>query len=351
MPPDREKFLGDIFDDPRMIEARKRVILALEQGPEILTRRFAAKLRWMRQCGEVPAAILLKKGRVYKVLRAQCHCRGCPVCESLRAARTRRALKLLVAERVAAGGRFSLITVTMPHQRTDLAQRLVALLFKALGRFQRSAPFRRHVFNWARGIEMPWSPENGFHPHAHYLVEATLWPKEEIKELWTRCMSAVGGPLVLPNGTHIKGLKDAGKGLKEVAGYPFKVQDLSTMPLAELCQLLFATRCRHLTQLSRPYARRTEILVAEDKASVDDDSSEERVETVAYLGLYHQARRGDRRSFDLLVDAATVLSIDPRTVTLAAGLIGFLRTVAESYRWPLPEGSDDGAAGPVPVLV
>ena len=348
MTPNREKFDGDIFDDPAMVQARDRVILGLEQGPQILTRTLAARLNGMRQCGEFPVCILIQNGRVIGVLRNQCRGRGCPVCDTLKAAATRRDLDLLISERVIAGARFSLITLTMPHERDDLLQKLLTLLFAAVGRFQRSAGFKHHVSGYARGIEIPWSPENGFHPHVHYIAEAKLWPKEEIKDLWTRSMLAVGGPLVPPNGAHVKGLKDAGSGLLEAVGYPFKVQDLATMPMLDLCQLLYVTKYRHLTQLCKPWRKRIKFLVAQRDAATQGMADADGSACVPFLELYRRVRTGDREAFDLLGEAALFL-VKAGSARVASTLFSFLRVEADLRRWPLPDVWDEGAGAAVLV--
>lgn len=348
MTPNQDKFDGDIFDDPAMIQAREKVILGLEQGPQILTRTLAARLNGMRQCGEFPVCILIQNGRVIGVLRNQCRGRGCPVCDTLKAAATRRDLDLLVSERVDAGARFSLITLTMPHARNDLLQKLLAFLFAGVGRFQRSAGFKHHVSGYARGIEIPWSPENGFHPHVHYIAEAKLWPKEEIKELWTRSMLAVGGPFVPPNGAHVKGLKDAGSGLLEAVGYPFKVHDLATMPMLALCQLLYVTKHRHLTQLCKPWRKRIEFLVAQRDAATQGMADADGSSCVPFLELYRRIRSGDREAFDLAVEAAQFL-VRGGSKKAASTLLSFLRIEAALHRWPLPDDSDEGAGAAVPV--
>lgn len=333
MTPEREKWDGDIFDDPRMIEARKRVILALEQGPQVMTRKFASKLRWLRQCGDYPAAIVVKDGRVTQVFRNRCRCRGCPVCGSLLAADTRSVLDLLTAERMRHGARFSMITLTMPHAATDLAQKLLSHLFAATSRFQRAAGFRKHVGGWARGVEVPWSAESGYHPHVHYLVEASMWPMAEIKALWTRCMLSVGGPHVPPHGAHVKGIKDGKKGMIEVVGYPFKVADLSTMPLAELCQLLYATKGRHLTQFCRPWTKRIGVLVEQQKAQAQGLALADGTETFGFVDLLSRARRGDWKACQLLLDVQQHLASNPATVKVGENLAAMLRADTEHFGW------------------
>lgn len=341
------KWDGDIFDDPKLLRARAQVIKALEQCPKDLIKHLNPKLRGLQACGHFAVAVRIKDNHVVGVIRNRCRCRACPVCDSLLAAETRRGLKLLFEEREAAGGRFSMITVTIPHSRKDSAKTLVDLVFAAMSKFHRSPVFKRYVRGWVRGVEVPWNPENGFNPHAHYLVEASLWPKEEIKALWSACMRRVGGPEVPPHGTHVKGIADVGAGLMEAVGYPFKVADLSGMPAAELCELLRATKGRHLTQLSGPWAKRLKALSddADDLADVLDEGEGGLRVSVAELGA--QAMGGNRMAFDLLVEAAQWLARHWTTGGLAARMAGFLRAAAKEHDWPVPDLPDAGPDSPV----
>ncbi|MCA8916702.1 MAG: protein rep [Planctomycetes bacterium] len=314
------KFDGDIFDDPRMIAARNRVILALENSPAPYSKRFRAKLNGLRQCGVYPVALILSQGRVSRVLRNQCGNRGCPVCDSLRAARIRRGLGEVVAERMKAGARFSLITLTMPHRRGDMAQKLVCHLTAGLRKFQQTEGFKQNVRSWARGIEVPWSAANGFHPHAHYIVEAKIWPKEEIKQVWIECMARAGGPAVLPNGAHVKGVKDAGKGLMEAVGYPFKIMDLNSIPFLELVELLYATRNRRLVSMCRTWSGRIKHLLEDRAAEAAGLDLADGVDCVSFGEVRLRARTGDRAALRLMVEAAELLERSAGTRSLAQGL-------------------------------
>lgn len=333
MPPDKAPFDGDRFDDPRLIKGRDRVISALEEGPAPVMRLLLAKLRGLRACGEYVVAVVVKEGRITRVLRNQCQCRGCPVCDSFRAARTRAALAPLIEQREKSGARFSMITVTMPHGPKDLAQKLVCLLFRAMSEFQRAPEFQAHVLGWARGVEVPWSAKNGFHPHAHYFVEASKWRKEEIKAVWTRCMLSIGGPLVLPNGTHVKGIKNAGKGLLEAIGYPFKVQDQTHMPARALCELLFATKGRHLTQLCQPWGRSVKQLMAQADAEAEGRTPVDGADWISYDELNQRLREGDYRAYEILLAAGSFLIRSGATGSVVRELMAHLRTEANYHGW------------------
>lgn len=336
-----DRWDGDIFDDPKLLRARAQVIKALEQCPEDLLKHLYPKLRGLRACGEYAVSARIKDNHVVGVIRNRCRCRACPVCDSLLAAETRRGLKLLFEDRAATGGRFSMITVTLPHNRKDSAKALVDLLFAAMSKFHRSPVFKRYVRGWVRGVEVPWNGENGFNPHAHYLVEAAMWPKEEIKSLWTTCVKRVGGPHVPPHGTHVKGIADVGKGLMEAVGYPFKVRDLSDMPAPELCQLLYATKGRHLTQLCSPWAKRFKQLVGDDDlAGVLDEGEDGLRVSVAELGA--QAMGGNRTAYDLLVETAQWLARRWTTRGLAGRMAGCVRAAANEHDWPVPDLPDEG---------
>lgn len=328
----KKEFDGDIFDNPLLVKARNRVILALEQGPEVLTKRFNPKLNLLRLCGAYPAVLITKDGRVVRVLRNRCRCRGCPVCETLGFGDVHKLLELVANERDAAGAKFSLITLTMPHKATDLCQKLVCQMFAAVGHFQRSPAFRKHVFGWARGIEIPWSKENGYHVHVHYIVEARLWPKEDLKRQWTASMLAVGGPYVPPNGAHVMGIKNVGKGILEAIGYPFKVQDLATMPTPELCQLLFATRGRHLIQMCRKWSRRAAQLEAEREAIEAGLALADGSESISFIEKYADVKAGDREAFELLLEAGQVLQAQG-VKSVATTVFAFLAVEAQRHGW------------------
>lgn len=330
MTPKREKWDGDIFDNPDVISAKAHVIHGLEQGPEPLTRCFQRKLHWMRQCGQFPVGVDLKDGQVVRVYRNRCRCRGCLACDTLLAGDTRAMLRPVVEERRQAGAKFSMITLTMPHSRTDLAQKNLSLLFLALRVFQRSASFRRHVRAYARGIEVTWGEEYGFHPHVHYFVEAAKWRKEDLKATWTQSMAAVGGPFIPPNGAHVTGIKKrVDKGLMEAVGYPFKAANLCTMPLSELCQMLYATRRRHMTQLSRDWSRRGKVRLEQQAAETEGLAMADGVTRVDFRELIGLVRTGHNQAFDLAVKVAEHLAANLATVPMAQSLFAMLKTQDE----------------------
>jgi hypothetical protein len=327
-----------------MILARIRVSEALAQCPQELLAELLHKSRGIQACGKFAAAALVTHdGHVTGVIRNRCRCRGCAVCDSLLASETRRVLELIINERVEQGARMSMITLTLPHKRSDSAEVLVDWLFKGVHRFQRSNGFRRHVRGWVRGVEMPWSEANGFHPHAHYLVEASMWPKDEMKAEWTNSMLAIGGPYVPPHGAHIMEIKDAGKGLMEAIGYPFKIYDLSTMPPIELCHLLHATKCRHLTQLCRLWSKRVKVLLEQAGAAIEDACDDGSMLKLSFQELHAQVKAGNRTAFSILVEAAEWLTRNWSSTGLGAQAFQYLRAAAEEHGWPVPELPEGGS--------
>jgi hypothetical protein len=291
----------------------------------------------MGACGKFVTKVIVKDGQVVDVARNRCGCRGCSVCDALHAADVKRALKVVVDERFDAGARFSMITLTIPHKRSDDLAQLVDWMFEAVKRFQRSAAFRRHVKGYVRGMEITWNAKNGFNPHFHILVESDLWQMAEIKALWTRCMASVGGPQVPPHGTHVMELTDRGQGLNEVLGYPFKIRYLTDMPGDEVCRLLVVTKGRHLAQLGREWSRRIAEIAKQAEATQDAiDDAEGRL-LLAPGELLAQVISGNRTAFELLVQAAQHLANELASWGVAARLGSFLRHEAEEHGWPMPE--------------
>jgi hypothetical protein len=345
MPPEHKKWDGDIHDDPKMIVARMHVINALKSCPEQYRDKLKAKVKHMPMCGHYVKQLIVNEGHVVGVIRSHCECRGCAVCDTLRAARTKRWLKMVMDERFDAGARFSLITLTIPHKRSDDLGQLLDWLRKAVARFQRSAAFRRHAKGWVRAIEIPWNEKNGFNPHIHYMVEADLWPMEEIKALWTRCMAAVGGPAVPAHGSHVKELRDRGKGLDEVVGYPFKIHDLSEMPPEELCRLLAETKGRHLAQMCRAWSDRVAYFQEQEEGNGKVVNDAQGNVLLTPHELVRQVNGGNRLAFDLLVEAARKLARSLAHRGLAARMVPFLRAAAEEHGWPVPELSVEAEGG------
>ncbi|MCA8916132.1 MAG: protein rep [Planctomycetes bacterium] len=309
---------------------------ALEACPERYRKKLRAKLRGMPLCGEFVTQVFVLDGRVDGVARNRCGCRGCSVCDSLHAADVKRDLKQVIDERFEAGARFSMITLTIPHSRSDDLHQLMEWMFKAVHRFQRSVAFKRHVKGWVRGMEIPWNERNGFNPHFHFLVEADLWPMDEIKALWTRSMKTAGGPEVPPHGTHVQELRDRGQGLEEVLGYPFKRQDLTRMPGSETCRLLAETKGRHLAQLCRKWSRRVVELAGDSGQTGRADDAQGRVR-LSPNQMVAQVNAGNRQVFDLLVQAAQLLGESWVTGGVASRLAAFLRSAVEAHGWPMPD--------------
>lgn len=174
---------GDIFDDPRLVEARRRVMAAIAEAPDHQLRILKCKLDGMRQCGTHPVAWVTMNDQMVRVIRNQCRARGCPVCESLRAGKIRGKLRGLVKERAQLGRRFAMYTLTIRHKASDSLRDLYRVLKTATGKFLRATAFQDHTSGWCRSIEIPWGEENGFHPHVHVVVESIYWDKAKAKAL------------------------------------------------------------------------------------------------------------------------------------------------------------------------
>lgn len=337
MPPKYEKWAGNIHDDPKNLFARKHVVWALDNCPEQYKAALFGKSRYLPMCGRYATKVVAFDGCVVDVLRSRCSCRGCPVCDALRAAAMKRLLKPVIDERFNAGARFSMITLTMPHKRSDDLVQLLKWLTSAVKRFQRSSAFKRHVKGYVRGMEVTWNAKNGFNPHIHYLVECDLWPMEEIKALWTRCVARVGGPVVPPHGTHVMELKDRGQGINEVLGYPFKLHCLVKMPADEVCRLLAATKGLHMAQRCRKWSLQMKVIAHQWEVPTDAaDDAEGRLH-FSPAELLVQANAGNRIAFDLLVQTVHWLARNWATGGLAARVAWSLRLAAGEHEWELPD--------------
>ena len=133
------------------------------------------------------------------------------------------------------------------------------------------------------------------------------------------------------------GIKDVGKGILEAIGYPFKVQDLATMPKAELCQLLFATKGRHLIQMCRKWSRRAAQLETEREAKEAGLALADGSESFSFIEKLADVRAGDREAFELLLEAGQLLRIQG-VMSVAATVFAFLSVEAERHGWrPLSE--------------
>ncbi|MEZ5992262.1 MAG: protein rep [Planctomycetota bacterium] len=287
----------DIFCDPRLKAARDRVVGILRTDKRLHKNGDA-----LARCGLWPAALKLSPSGCQAVYRNQCREPLCPVCSTLKGSRHRAALVGVIEERLQADARFTLMTLTIRHHAGDKLKDLIRILFEALKKLRNTAFFKKHVRGWARGIEVTWNETNGFHPHAHYIVEGAYMGLDALHETWAECVRKVGGLGVSREGIDLKGLA-SGQGLNEAIGYPFKVRDLATWPEAKVLELAKATKRRHLYQACRKWSGRIKQREVELESlhSCDNESH-----VVLFRNYIEEVRSGE---FEACEAAQSVLAL------------------------------------------
>ena len=196
-------------------------------------------------------------GHHNRVVRAVlCKDRACPVCSWRRS----RALGARAADAMAAaGGRYIMISLTIPHV-LPLKDGL-KLLCKAAGNLMRSPRLRGIVGGYIRTVEITQG-RNGWHPHVHVLarVEESYFRsalyvfESEWADLWMAALEksdkkagmAIGMYLeTLQRGAPIvdvRAVVDGGGAAAEVAKYVSKSADLLALHLDQLAEWLDAVR-------------------------------------------------------------------------------------------------------------
>ena len=268
---------SEIFTDKRLLDTNARTVRVL-RGDAVLAKNAEA----ISNCGTVPAALLIGPNGCEAVYRNQCRERMCIVCATLKGARHRTALVALIDEKLRSGARFTLLTLTIPHTRYHSLAALLAVLFKALKLFRRTAFFKKNICGWARGVEITWGERHGFHPHVHYIVEAGFINMKNLHTAWAKCVRKAGGGEVALEGVDLKGLKSS-KGLNEAIGYPFKAKGLAEWPEEKVLELARAVKGRHLYQACRKWSKRIKRLEDEAKDAAQIEAETEVVRFVEFL--------------------------------------------------------------------
>lgn len=259
----------DIHTDERIRKTATRLI-SIFDGNENFPKLSAA----LADCGHWLAALRIGLSGCEQVFRNQCRQRICPRCATLKGARHRAGLERVVQERMAARAHYSLMTLTIPHTASDPLKKSLGILFKALTLFRKTAFFDKHIHGWARGIEVTWNAKNGYHPHAHYVVEARFMRLDALHHAWAKCVRKAGGGEVARTGVDLVGLKDS-NGINEAIGYPFKVQALAEWPQERVIELAAVTKGRRLYQACMKWSRRIKALSKEarDLAAIECPSA------------------------------------------------------------------------------
>ncbi|MBK8207217.1 MAG: protein rep [Planctomycetes bacterium] len=285
-----------------MLNALTPNVLAKTNEDNRTARENHSRLKRMRQCREYPGLVISVGGRLHSVARARCKAGLCPYCHDAKAATYRGLYVPLFEELCEEGYRFSLLTTTIPHTQSDDLGQLMTWLFDALRIFTRSVPFREHVQGYLRGTEVTNSNNNGFHPHAHFLIGASYWPLDSIIACWRKAVQKVCGRIIAPNGVDIKGIKHVESGIAEVVGYPIKLADLSTFTHEQIRSIDVATFRRHMIQPSKEWGRRARKLrVAEREARNAEDERQGR-QRDSYVGVLTRIKRGDKAAERLALE-------------------------------------------------
>lgn len=196
-------------------------------------------------------------GHHNRVVRAVlCKDRACPVC----AWRRSRALGARAAAAMAAaGGRYIMISLTIPHVLP--LKNGLKLLCKAAGNLMRSPRLRGIVGGYIRTVEITQG-RNGWHPHVHILARveesyfrSALYVLEtEWAALWMAALTKADKKTALEIEMYLETLKkdapivdvravvDGGGAAAEVAKYVSKSADLLTLHLDQLAEWLEAVR-------------------------------------------------------------------------------------------------------------
>lgn len=311
--PEIETEAVSVFKDPRFRSASEHMIRLLESSD----LRDLQRARDMKMCGRRPAVVLVKDGAAVGYLHARCRQRLCPFCQALNAAEVRQRLIPVVDERIDVGAKFSLLTLTIPHDQGDDLRGLFHVLFKAMRIFTRSKVFKKHVRGWARGVEVTFGP-NGFHPHAHFIIEAKFWELDSLHRCWALAVLKANGPEVPMQSVDIKGLEvDAAKGLDEALGYPFKAADFGAIDLPVFRELKGALRNRHLVQSCKAWSRRAKELESERKDLAELADEEEGITRESFVELMRHCHVAETRQILLSLVDLLVTDSDFREIVAA----------------------------------
>jgi plasmid rolling circle replication initiator protein Rep len=204
-------------------------------------RRFQDRAERMASCAHFLRSESCPDGHVHKIVRASlCHDRACPTCSWIRArrlaAKTHEAMK-------AAGGRYLLLTLTVPNCGPGELRGTLQRLTKSFGKLMKNPRLDGVVGGHVRSVEITHNDKlDNWHPHIHALlrVEESYFRSElyihqsEWLDLWRK---AVGLPV------EIVDIRAADEhSCREVAKYTTKDADLLGLSLANLREWLRAVK-------------------------------------------------------------------------------------------------------------
>ncbi|MCC6573205.1 MAG: protein rep [Planctomycetes bacterium] len=252
----------------------------------------------MLKCCTIPEIIKTQHGSVRAVYMNQCKCTLCPRCAKLKAAAARRRAISVVDELAKKGHRFSLITVTVPHTKRDSLETVADALLLCCRALTKSEEFKKYVRHYARGVETT-KTANGYHVHAHFIVDGLYWPKEDLKDHWIEIVRRACGRRATRNGVDVRGLKDTGKGIMEAIGYPFKVADLKKFSADELVELWRVFKGRHLQQMCKAWGKRAREIEEADDAGAEQLAVAEGIEYVRFSKVLKDVRNRDDGAIEI----------------------------------------------------
>lgn len=280
----------EVYKSERFKKAHDWVYRALQREGA-----SAATLQSFQECGQWPVVIDFKNSEVVDVRVGQCRVRGCPYCACILANRRRERLARVVAEREAAGGRFSLLTVTICHCAEDKLHDLLKILCKALRFLTQSGFFKKHVRGYFRSIEITKRNGNGYHPHCHFVIESAYMKLPELIACWKRCVRKAGGRDVEDQSVDLKGLANGVNGIEQAIGYAVKAgkaigyavkaAELLEFSLDEIVEIRKATKDKHLVQSCRAWGRRAKQLEDEANCKEETQRAVEGIERVNLVAL------------------------------------------------------------------
>lgn len=246
----KPKEASDIFAKQKLRATRKRIVSILRTD-----KQLAKGAENMATCGASPIALRLGPDGCSAIYPRQCRELLCPFCTKFRAAKRRSGLLGVIEELDAQGKRLTLMTLTLRHGAGDTLKSQLGVLSKACTRFRKTTFFDKHFNGWARGFEVTWGADNGFHAHVHYIVDARFVNLKELHKNWAKCVVKAGGTPPLLNGVDLKGL-ERGKGLNEAVGYPFKVAGLAEWPKDKIIELAKYGKHKRFYQACQNWSKR-----------------------------------------------------------------------------------------------
>jgi plasmid rolling circle replication initiator protein Rep len=208
----------------------------------MLGGQYKRRAERMASCSHFLQTSSCPDGHMHKIIRANlCKDRACPVCA------WRRSMRLAVrtAEAMAkAGGRYLLLTLTIPNPPLGELRESLQLLTKSFGRMMKHSRLRGIVGGHVRTLEITANLDDStWHPHIHallrveesYFRSALYLHQSDWLDLW-RSVSRI------PETTQVDIRPADQDSYKEVAKYTTKDADLQSLPLPWFSEWLEAVK-------------------------------------------------------------------------------------------------------------